>query len=83
MTESSQSRLEETIFAVLREYVRPTIEITMDAELIQDLEIDSEDTVFMADDLERQLKVRTPLDEWRRVWTVRDLIDLFKRHLKV
>ena len=49
--------------------------------LVRDIKIDSDDLSFIfVPEVEKKLKVKIPVEEWSRVYTVQDAIDLLKRY---
>jgi acyl carrier protein len=41
---------------------------------------DSDDAGYFALEVENRLGIAIPRDEWSMVYTIQDVIDLFKRH---
>lgn len=79
---TNKEEIKEIVFQVISGYVAKNIEIHTYQNLGDDLELLSDDQTFMALDLERKLRVKIPRDEWKKVFTVQDVVDILIRHLK-
>jgi acyl carrier protein len=56
--------------------------ISLDTQLVEDLRVTSDDLTFVfVPTLEKRLKVKAPVHEWRHVATGRDAVNLLKKHL--
>jgi acyl carrier protein len=76
----------DAIFSELRATLAELFEldperITLDARLSEDLEIDSIDAIDLMDRLRRQTGRKIPMESFRSVRTVRDLVQTIHRHL--
>ena len=74
----------EDIFNILRDALVELFEldaarITLDANLYQDLEIDSIDAVDLIDHLKRQTGKKIAADEFKAVRTVNDVVEAVYR----
>jgi acyl carrier protein len=74
--------IEELVFEVLeRILMLPMGKIKLTDHLIRDLKMDSDDASFdFALGLERMLGIRIPVEEWSKVCTVQETIDLLKKY---
>lgn len=74
----------EDIFNILRDALVELFEleperVTLDANLYQDLEIDSIDAVDLIDHIKRQTGKKIAADEFKSVRTVGDVVDAVHR----
>lgn len=72
----------ELVFSLLQEItLRPRSEIRPEQDLQRDLRISGDDlSMWFALELQGRLDIRPTNEEWRAVRTVRDALDLVKRH---
>jgi acyl carrier protein len=55
--------------------------VHLSADLVRDLKVDSDDLSYIfVPTVQEQLHVRIPVDEWGKVYTVQDAIDLLKQY---
>jgi len=86
--------IERVIFEVLRERWGPPLldwfkerllnkpqrEPQRTDKIIGDVWRDGDDAGYFALEVEKRLSIVIPRDEWSTVYTIQDVIDLFKRH---
>lgn len=73
--------IEEAVFSILKNYVDPKRELKLSDRLIKDLKINSDVLSFeFALPLEEKLKIYPPVEEWKNVYTIRDVIELLKKY---
>lgn len=74
--------IEDNVLEILEDLSDiPRKNIKLDARLIEDLRISSDDLSFvLALQLQKRLKIKIPLWEWEKVYTVRDTIKLFEKY---
>ncbi|MBH0189252.1 MAG: hypothetical protein HP493_10560 [Nitrospira sp.] len=86
--------IERMVFEVLKERWAPRIleslkerflgkphqELKKTAKLVGDVWEDSDDATYFVEAVEKRIGVPVPIDEWKQVFTIQDVIDLFKRH---
>jgi acyl carrier protein len=80
MTSTSIAETELVVFQTLQIYVDRGVALHLDASIIDDLKLISDDATQLALDLERKFNVRISRDRWRAVHTVRDLIAVVDAH---
>jgi acyl carrier protein len=81
VTNCGAIEIEQEVLSVLATLTPRGTVIAKNQRLIADLKLASDDATAMALQLERKFGVKIPRDEWRRVLTVQDTIDLLVRHL--
>jgi acyl carrier protein len=55
--------------------------VHLSADLVRDLKVDSDDLSYIfVPTVQERLHVRIPVDEWDKVYTVQDAIDLLKQY---
>jgi acyl carrier protein len=74
--------IEAIVFDELRTWVPRGAALDLDARVISDLGVDSDDATAMALSLERRLGVRVERSRWRTVLTVRDMADALDEALR-
>lgn len=74
--------IEDNVLEILEDLSDiPRKKINLDARLIEDLRISSDDLSFvLALQLQKRLKIKIPLYEWEQVHTVSDTIKLFEKY---
>ncbi len=77
-------RIENIVFEVLEDILkRPRDEIVLSHLLVNDLKIDSDDFSFLfVPKIEQLLKIQTSQNDWDRVFTVQDVINVLKLYLE-
>lgn len=73
----NREEIERVVVAVVSNYLPRGASVRMDMRLIHDLKLISDDATSVAMDLERYFKVKVPQARWSKVFTVRDLVDVF------
>ena len=77
-----EDELRERVFTRISSYLPKGTAVSAELALVDDLHLLSDDQSFIAIGLEKELGIRVPRNEWRRVSTVQDVIDTLWRHLK-
>jgi len=75
------AEIEDKVSDVLRTLTPRGTVIRRDQRLIADLKLASDDATAMAIELEHKFRLKISRQEWGKVSTVQDVIDLFVRHL--
>jgi hypothetical protein len=70
------------VYALLAKIgVKPHSEIREEDRLLQDLRVGGDDYgMWFVKEVERQLSMKAPLEEWNRVQTVKDILNIVNRH---
>lgn len=88
------STIEKVVFDVLREHWGPPLldwfrerffnapkrELKKTDKIIGDVWGDGDDASYFALEVEKRLDISIPSEEWSKVFTIQDVIDLFKRY---
>jgi acyl carrier protein len=77
---SENLTIEETVVGVVRKFC-PGLRVDKNSTLLGDLKLLSDDATAIILQLERRFKIRAPRDEWSKVSTVQDVINVFERHI--
>lgn len=81
--DSADDRLIELVVweTLERDLAIPRKKIHADADLIGDLNIDSDDLSFLfVPELEEKLGIKVPVEAWLNVETVQDAVNILKRY---
>jgi acyl carrier protein len=81
MTQVSGQDVESAVLGVLRSLAPDIPHIAMEHRLIKDLKLVSDDDAQAIVDVQWKFRVKIPAKEWRSVETVRDMVDVFCKHL--
>jgi acyl carrier protein len=93
-TPPDDETIERMVFEVLKERWSPPIldslkerflgkphrELKKTAKLVGDVWGDGDDATYFIEAVEKRIGVPIPIGEWKQVFTIQDVIDLFKRH---
>jgi len=73
----SREEIERVVVDVVSDHLPQNASVRMDMRLIHDLKLISDDATSVAMGLERYFKVKVPQARWSKVFTVRDLVEVF------
>lgn len=77
----TNAKVQLKVMDLLRTYLPKNIIISLDARLISDLKLDSDDASQFALDLEKIFSVKLSQIEWGNIFTVRDVINQLEKHV--
>ncbi len=82
MTIEFNNKIKEAVFQTLEDVLNISRnKINLTDQLISDLKMDSDDASFdFALGLEKKLGLKIPAEEWSKVWTVEDAINLLIKY---
>ena len=72
------------VYNVVAAYVAtPLVELRPDHRLLADLQLDGDDYgMGIVPEIQKLLKFTAPREEWERVVTIQDVLDIGQRHFK-
>lgn len=84
MTNTSKLSIEEIVKRLAEDLSDIPFEaIKLSDRLIKDLKIDGDELSFVfVPELELKLSVKVPIQEWRTVYTIEDVINLLKKYVQ-
>lgn len=70
------------VLVVSNQFGCPEDEVSIDDRFREDLFVDSLDAVELTMEVEDEFEISVPDEEWEKVLTIKDAIDLIERQLK-
>jgi hypothetical protein len=80
MSNAEESNIEKVVLELLEYFVcEPGHKPHLTDNLIHDLRVDGDDFgIDFVLEIQRRLEIKVPVDEWNKVFTVQDVVDLVK-----
>lgn len=79
----SRDEVRDVVISHVEKWVSTEYPINNSSRIVDDLSMDSDDTIFFILGIEKYFRIKVSPAEWAGVYTVGDVVELLYRHLSL